>query len=173
MKVFGFPLTKKQERLYHLLLFLARLLLFSVPLYIIIDTSIGLAGLQAVTVGWTVAILAALGLPVTADQFLITVGGASPFRFIISEDCTAWKSGLFFAALVFAVPGGRRRLKALLLGLPLIWLGNLGRIVGSVLVQQAFGTPAALLAHDILWRLGMVALVLGLWALWLHTTKSG
>ena len=164
-------LTKRQERLYHLLLFLVRLLLFSVPLYLIIDFGLNLSGLQQVTVSWTMGILATLGLPVTAENFLVIIGGSTPFRFIISEDCTAWKSMLFFLALVFAVPQGRRRLWALL-GLPVIWFGNLARIVGAVLIQQAFGTPAALLAHDIFWKLGMVALVLGLWWLWLRRSSK-
>ena len=169
-RLFRAPLTERQERLYQLLIFLVRLLLFSVPLYLVIDVGISLSGLQQITVSWTLWLLAALGLPATADAFLITIGGATPFSFFISEDCTAWKSILFFLALVFAVPHGKKRVWAFL-GLPIIWLGNLGRIIGAVLIQQTYGTPAALLAHDIFWRLGMVALVLGLWAVWLKTTK--
>jgi exosortase/archaeosortase family protein len=96
-------------------------------------------------------------------------GSREPFYFMINQDCTGWKSMLFLFALIFAVPGVMlgRRLWGLLFGLVVIWVGNIARVVGVVLAERAHGVQAAMLIHDYLWQAGLIALVLGLWLIWM------
>jgi exosortase/archaeosortase family protein len=164
-------LDKRQRRLYGTLVFLLRLLALSIPLYIII-AFLDLGFLQAWTVSQMVWLLNALGFAAQASGFLITVQPG--FSFFISQDCTAWKSMLFFLALVLAVPKvqWKKRVLGLALGLPVIWIANLSRVVAIVWAQQNYGESAAMLLHDYLWGLGLVALVFVLWLLWLRFAKA-
>ncbi|MBI4176344.1 MAG: exosortase/archaeosortase family protein [Candidatus Aenigmarchaeota archaeon] len=168
-RLFRGRLDEKQARLLNTLYFLVRLLALSAPLYFIISYG-DLYPLQAITASNSALILHGLGYQVAQDGPVVAVSdGLSSFRFFISEDSTAWKSMLFLFALIFAVPKVRikKRLLGILWGLPLVWIGNLGRVVGIVLVERSYGIGAALFWHDFLWRAGLVALVLGLWLVWL------
>ena len=80
---------------------------------------------------------------------------------------------VFLGAMVLAVPAvaWKRRAIGLAIGIPLIYLGNLARIVGIVLAEQAWGYEAAIVTHDWLWRFGLVAIVLGIWILWMRWAK--
>ncbi|MBI4020392.1 MAG: archaeosortase/exosortase family protein [Candidatus Aenigmarchaeota archaeon] len=166
-------LTGRQERLWGVLYFLVRLIILSLPLYLVLSFA-DLYALQAMTAGQSAWLLAGMGYAVSHEGPEVLVGGQSVFRAFISEDSTAWKSMLFLFALVFAVPrvAMRKRLLGLLWGLPLVWIGNLGRVVGIVLVERNYGIEAAMFAHDFLWRVGLVALVLGLWVVWLKTGNN-
>ena len=75
--------------------------------------------------------------------------------------------------MLFAVPGIalRKRLWGLVFGLPTVWIGNIGRVVGVVLAEDAYGKAAALMIHDYLWQLGLIALVLGIWAVWMYWAR--
>lgn len=97
-------LTPQQKRLWETFLFLAKVLVLSVPLYMIIIFSVSLYPLQALDASVSSGILRSLGYAVTQEGATITVGGPNPFSFFLTEDCTAWKSFLFLFALIFAVP---------------------------------------------------------------------
>jgi len=159
-------LTPEQQRLWKTLQFLLRLLALSAPLYLIIFFAADLSALQLAAAGQSAWLLRVLGWSVSQSGPLLTTGD---FTFLINQDCTGWKSVLFLFALIFAVPGIalKKRLTGLAIGFPLIWLGNLGRILGTVFVQAGWGTETALLAHDWGWQLGLVGLVLGIWLAWL------
>ena len=160
-------LTPEQERLWKTLNFLIRMLVLSIPLYLVIFLAVDLSALQLAAAGQSASVLQSLGWTVTQDGVLLRAGD---FLFTINQDCTGWKSMLFLFALLFSVPAVslRKRLIGLAIGLPAVWLGNLLRIIGTVYVQAGFGTETAMLVHDWLWRLGLVALVLGIWAAWLY-----
>ena len=81
---------------------------------------------------------------------------------------------LFLFALIFAVPAIslRKRILGLIIGIPIIWLGNLGRVAGVVLAQGAWGREGAMLIHDWLFQAGLVTLVLGIWLAWLLWAKN-
>jgi len=166
----GIELTSTQQRLWKVFVFLLRLVILSIPLYAIITFSVDLSFMQNIAAGNTYWMLNYAGYSVTQQHTAITVVGDSgdPFMFLIGEDCTAWKSMLFFFALVFAVSGARmkKRLLGLVIGIPLIWIGNLARIFMIVSIQQSFGLDAAMLFHTIFWQIGLVALVLVLWGFW-------
>jgi exosortase/archaeosortase family protein len=162
-------LTPKQQKLWQTLLFFSRFMVLSVPLYIILMFGIDLSFLQYLVAINSYWMFKFLGFPVILNGFGLIVGTVNPFVFFITQDCTGWKSMLFFFALVFAVPKipWKKRMLGLGLGIPLIWLGNLGRILGVVLVERVYGVETALITHDYIWRLGLIALVLLLWIVWL------
>jgi exosortase/archaeosortase family protein len=176
MKI-GFPspegnLTPRQARMWKVLLFLARVAALSLPLYLIIWLGLDLMPLQLAAASQSAWLLGALGYQAVQEGVGITMGNG--FAFFIIPDCTGWKSMLFLFALVFAVPGTalRKRLWGLAAGLPLIWLGNLLRIVGVVWAQSIWGTEAALSLHDTLYQAGLVAMVLAIWFTWLLWEKG-
>jgi len=172
----GKKLNSRQQGLLSALEFLVRLLLLSIPLYVIIGLGINLIALQVAVAGQSGYILQAMGFHVVQNGPFITssIPGGGPFHFLINEDCTGWKSMLFLFALIFAVPGiaMRKRLIGLAIGLPVIWLGNLARVVGVVLAERAYGAENALLLHDYLWQMGMVALVLIIWMAWMRFARA-
>jgi exosortase/archaeosortase family protein len=163
-------LSKKQERQWDLLMFLFRLLVLSVPLYILLSIEGVFYYAQIFNANITAFILNAIGIFTTQDGVMLTiVDPNSPFRFIISEDCTGWKSIMFLFALIFAVKGPKisSRVRGLLGGSLIIFVANVARILGTVFAERAWGTNTALLVHDYLFRFGLVVLVLLLWVGWL------
>lgn len=176
LKIFGYRLNRKQQRLWHILEFIVRLIILSIPLYLIIGFGISLYPLQLAAAGQSGWIMEVMGYSVQQEGAYMTVGGGGPsqdFFFYVNEDCTGWKSMLFLFALVMAVPAiaWRRRGLGLLIGIPVIWLGNLGRVVGVVLAERSYGVETALLVHDYLWQFGLIALVLIIWAGWLFYAR--
>ncbi len=164
----GTKLTAEQERLWDTFIFLAKVLVLSIPLYFVILTGVSLAPLQMLDATVASSILRSIGFPVLQNGALITAGNP-PFTFYLTEDCTAWKSVLFLFALIFAVPAVsmRKRLIGLGLGIPIIWMGNQARIIGVVLAERATNVQFAMLTHDYFWRVFLVLLVLGVWLLWI------
>jgi len=174
-KALGMNLTLRQQKLWDTLLFLLKVLVLSIPLYLIIMLGMSLALLQNLDASVSSGILRAFGYPVQQDGAYITVGSAKPFSFYLTEDCTPWKSFLLLFALVFAVPAVAlaSRLKGLAVGLPLLWLGNQARILGVVFTEQATSVQFAMLTHDYFWRAFLILLVLGVWYLWLKNPSLG
>lgn len=168
-------LTREQKKMWNTIKFLLRLMVFSVPLYIMLWLNLSLLPLQNMIADQITWILAAFGFAVTKNNLILSVGTENPFIFFIGPDCTGWKSMLAFVALIFATmdTGKRKRLFGLVFGIPLIYLGNLFRIVLVVFIERGFGLEAALFFHDWLWQAGLIALVLCLWLVWLKWEKAG
>lgn len=150
--------------------FLVRLIALSAPLYLVL-LFVDLFPLQLAVASASAALLHGLGYGVIQDGALMAVGD---FSFFISPDSTGWKSMLFLAALVIAVPRvpWARRALGLAVGVPLIVAGNLGRVLAIVAVEGSYGLEAALFTHDVLWRFGLVALVLGIWGVWFWRARE-
>lgn len=165
-------LTRDQDKLWRTLQFLLRLLALSIPLYLVIFLALDLTSLQLSVAGATSWALTSLGWSVQQDGILLTANG---FNFILSPDCTGWKSMVFLFALLFATIGVslRKRLLGLLVGVPVIYLGNLARVLGTVFIQASYGTETALLVHDWLWQFGLIALVMAVWIIWLKSWEIG
>jgi len=162
-------LSGRQERLWETFLFLIKVLAFAIPLYLILTFQGILYPLQGMVSHNVYLVLRSLGLQVVRDGFLISIQGENPFIFLVSEDCTGWKSMLFLTALIIAVPKVLRRKRAigLIFGIPLIYLGNLVRILLIVHVEQVHGLEFANVIHDYLWQAGLISLVLVIWVFWL------
>ena len=164
-------LTKKQERLFETLHFIIRFLVLSIPLYLILWLNPAMDAIQYVVADHASWALEALSFPVIRDGLVLSVGSGVPFLVYIGPDCIGWKSALCFIALVLASLGVsmRKRVLGLAIGIPVIYLGNLLRIIVVVLVERSFGLDAALLVHDWLWQAGLIALVLAAWLVWLRS----
>lgn len=169
MRIFRKKLTKKQKRLELTLEFLVRLLILSIPLYVILYFQGMLLPLQELVANHVFWLLKSAGFSVIKDGLMIAVRGGEAFGFFISEDCTGWKSMVFLFALIFAVPKTpmKKRLLGLIAGIPLIYLGNLLRIYWVIMIGKAYGAEAALIVHDLFWHLGLVSLVFVIWIIWL------
>lgn len=168
------PFWKKDdndERLKQTLTFLVKLLILSIPLYLVIWFSIDLYVIQIRAASELEWVLDMAGYDVVRDGASMTVSGGGqdyPFMFFIDEDCTAWKSMLFLFALMVAVPSIRwnRRAVGIAVGLLGLWLGNLFRNVSVVLIERSYGVETAMMIHDWLWRAGLMAMVLVIWLIW-------
>jgi exosortase/archaeosortase family protein len=163
--------SRKQKRLWNIQMFLLRLVLFSIPLYLIILLNIDLSPAQRVIAGQTEWILKSLGFETARDGLLIKVGIENPFIFFIGPDCVGWKSMLFYAALIMATLGVsiRKRILGIAAGIPIIYSGNLARITAVVLIERSYGFDAAMLFHDWLWQAGLMAVILITWLVWLKS----
>jgi exosortase/archaeosortase family protein len=162
-------MTPTNKRLWSTFQFLARFAVLALPLYLILELGISLYVLQLAVADHMYWLFTAWGFPIMQDGILFTLAGDSPFSFVISQDCIGWKSMLLLFALIVAVPkiSNKRRALGLVIGIPLIWIGNLSRIFGIVWAQQTWGTETALFLHDILWQLGLSLLVIVIWSVWL------
>jgi exosortase/archaeosortase family protein len=175
MGIRNLELTGEQRRLWNILQFLIRLIILSIPLYAVLMMAIDLSPLQNTVATHSSNLLGFMGYEVAQEGYHIMVGtGAGAFYFMINEDCTGWKSMLFLFALIFAVPGiaMKKRLLGLVIGIPVIWIGNLMRVIGVVVAEAAWGVDFALTLHDYVYRLGLVALVLITWIAWLRLSRS-
>jgi len=170
-------LGKQERQLKDTLIFLVKLLMLALPLHLIVWLSVGMAPLQEAASSELAWALKGLGYSVEREGFMFFVSGGlpAPFVFYIVEDCTAWKTMLFLAALIVAVPAvaWKRRLVGVALGLPALWLLNLARNVSVVLIERTWGYGTAMAVHDWLWKLGMVLAVLALWLAWWRWARSG
>ncbi len=163
-------LTKGQKRQWEILQFLLRLLVLAVPLYVILWLNPSFLPIQNTVADHSYAILTAMGLDVDRNDLVLTIGTSEPFAIYIGPDCTGWKSTVAYFALLFATLGAsmRKRILGLLVGIPLIYAGNLSRIVVAVLIERTWGREAAMFFHDFLWQVGLIALVIILWLAWLR-----
>jgi len=162
-------LTRPQKKMLASLIFLIKFTALALPLYLIIWLNVSLLPMQVLVSDHVSFLLGLLGYDVVRDGLIITAGSENPFIFYIGEDCTGWKSMLCFLALVLATPHVRlrKRLAGLAAGLPVIYLGNLSRIVAVVFIQRSYGDAAARLFHDWLWQAGLISIVLLAWIAWL------
>jgi len=171
----GIPkgLSPEQARLYRSFVFLVRLVVLALPLYIIIMLGVDMHLLQLAAAAHSALLLNLMGQTVILQGTGITMGNG--FQFFIIDDCTGWKSMILLFALVLAIPGVamRDRGLALLVGIPLVWAANLARIAGIVQAQSAWGTQTALSLHNTLFQAFMVAVVLVIWLAWLLMQKKG
>lgn len=171
----GIEMTEGQEKLWSVLVFLIRLIVLSIPLYLILMFSVDMSPLQYTMAGHSSTVLRSLGYYVVQEGYHITVGTSpNDFYFLIDEDCTGWKSMLFLFALIFAVPriSLKRRLIGMAIGIPIVWAGNLLRVIGVVLAERAYGLEFALNLHDYGYRIGLVVMVLVIWTVWLKLSRE-
>ncbi len=168
-------LAPQQKRMLSLLIFLLRLLVFSVPFYALLTLSSTYSlflPLQLFVASHTSLILNSIGISASQAGTLLIASPGTPseFRFVIDRDCTGWKSLVLLSALIMAVPSVKpdRRALGILAGAVIIWSVNLLRITSAVVVQQSLGREAAFFVHDVLWQFGLTATLLSVWLLWLR-----
>ena len=165
-------MTVMQERLWIVLKFLIVFNLLSIPLHLILYFNVNFYALSFIERAQASFFLNALNMKhslsdvpyglerlpaISVNQQVLAIG----------EPCTALRSIFAFTSLVIASPRKWRSKKSALILLPIIYNANIFRIVTLVIV--GIKAPGILeLVHTILWREGMLALILGLWIYWLN-----
>ncbi len=162
-------LTGTEKGLWETLVFVIRVLIFSVPLHLIMFFSDVLIPLQGLVASNAASVLRAAGYEITRSGIFLAINNSHEFLFAITQDCTGWKSMILLCALLFAVPRveTKKRITGLLAGIPVIYAGNLARIILIVLAEQSYGIEFAMALHDYMWQLGLVLLVMAFWVAWL------
>ena len=153
----------ENKKLKETLTFLTRLLLFSIPLYLVIWLGIDLSFLQETMTKTVFSFLNLIGVSVEREGFTIMLEN---FSFYISKDCTGWKGLLFLSALILSTKSTwKRKATGLVVGLPAFFAFNLLRILFMIWLgmknPELFG-----LFHDFLWQFSMIAVVIILWLMW-------
>lgn len=151
------------EKMKETLFFLLRLLVLSVPLYLIIWLRLDLSFLQEAVTRNVISFLGLAGIPAGREGFLLAARG---FSFYISKDCTGWKGMLFLAALILATKASwKKRAVGLAAGLPAVFAFNLLRII--FMIWLGMSSPELFgVFHDFLWQLSMIGAVILLWLMW-------
>jgi exosortase/archaeosortase family protein len=123
--------------------------------------------LQTVFTNFLASILSFLGYQIkTLDYFLFI--GETEFPIDISRDCIGWKGMYSLFALVMATPTEMKgKLKFLIIGLPFMFLVNIIRVIGTMLIGLNFGLHYIDFIHTFLWQQLMILILLGTWYLWL------
>jgi len=111
-----------------------------------------------------------VGIPATllGNQILLTS------RILqIDLDCTALPIAALYSALVIAYPLPiRMRLLALGVGLPVIAVANLLRLLGVAFASEYLSPDVFIFAHEYLFKIVMVFVVVALWAVWLQIARG-
>jgi exosortase/archaeosortase family protein len=111
-----------------------------------------------------------IGIPATVVGNSILL---SSHTLRIDPDCTAIAIVALYSALVIAYPlAARTRALALVVGIPVILFANLLRLLAVAVASQYLGQAAFAFAHDYLFKVVMVFVVVALWAMWLQIARG-
>jgi len=90
----------------------------------------------------------------------------------IDLDCTGLSIAMVYSALVLAYPlSFKRKMIGLGIGLPALFLVNMARLTAVAQLSGRLGDDLFLFVHDYLFKIGMVAAVIGLWGLYLASAR--
>ncbi|MCK4634783.1 MAG: archaeosortase/exosortase family protein [Candidatus Aenigmarchaeota archaeon] len=153
----------ENKKLSETLIFLTKLLLFSIPLYLVIWLGIDLGFLQETVTKTVFSFLNLMGVSVERQGFLLIFEN---FSVNISKDCTGWKGLLFLSALILSTKASwKKKAAGLAVGLPAFFAFNLLRIL--FMIWLGMKNPELFdLFHDFLWQFSMIIVVLVLWLMW-------
>jgi len=170
-------ILERRRKLLATLIFSIKLNLLVIPLYILIYLDFSLPSLQNFLAYLISLTLSSLKFPVASEgkNIFIFLTESESYRIIhfeISMDCTGWKSMYLLTALVFASSFElKKNLKFLAITLPFLFIINFLRIVSTIAIALIFGFEFFEVTHNILWREGMVFIVVIIWYLWLRKIK--
>jgi exosortase/archaeosortase family protein len=166
---------KSRKKLLKILIFVIKLDLFLIPLFFLLQANLSYEPLQNFLATFITKTLNFFGYKATVDGHYITATFRESIEVIdINMDCTGWKSAYMLLALAVATPfSWKKRLKFLILSIPVIFIINYVRIVSTIAYTQKFGIQYLEVVHNLLWREGLVLAVLAIWILWLWTPKKG
>lgn len=164
------PETPRQRKLHELLRFFGRLLavglVFRLLLWIYPDTT----GFQTFLAQLITGIMNLIGYDFSVSGIRIITPGVD---YLITQDCTGWKSGMALIGLVYASAGSlRRNYRFLMLGLGGIFVANLIRVITTIVLAES-GILSFDIVHGFLWRWGLTAVVFGLWLVWFRGLEDG
>jgi len=166
---------KSRKKLFAVLLFVIKLDIFLIPLFLLLRADFAYEPLQDFLASAVSSTINLLGYAATSNGHYISVAFEKSVTIIdITMDCTGWKSAYALIALTAATPfAWKRKLKFLLLSIPAIFFINYLRITSTIYYAQRLGLEYLDVIHSLLWREGLVLAVLILWVLWLWRAKKG
>lgn len=158
-------LDERQRRLLAALRFLAVFTALATPLYLLLAVGWEGTWLRHRMASAAVTGLHVLGVEAGRNGAFIEAG---TFLIDVTRDSTGWKSVLALTALIVATPASwRRRIQGIVIGAGFIAVANVARIVTTVYAAVVHQVPYELL-HTVLWRWGLVGVVLVTWMVWLY-----
>ena len=176
-------ISKFNRKLLVIMKFVLLLNLISLPLYIANYTIDDFGELQVAIAEICNRLLNAVGYEtVTQGNVILTVADNSLLRFSISRDSTGWKSVYALVALVMASPIvlnkkirfvllPKQKLIFLSMTLPIIFIANIFRVATTIGISISYGFSYFGLVHDLLWSVGMIGVVLGIWLIWIRRQR--
>ncbi|MBW6451784.1 MAG: exosortase/archaeosortase family protein [DPANN group archaeon] len=162
--------TEKQKRLFDVLIFLLKFLILALPMYLIIWSGIEFTSIIRLT-SYAVAVVLSFftgSFSYDGSLFILnTLTGELGVEII--KDCIGWKSFLALVGLIFATRKVKLkpRLLGVLIGIPVIFIGNVIRLVTTMYFTIIYGISFFDIIHSFLWEWGLVLFVLALWIVWL------
>ncbi|MBC5793068.1 MAG: exosortase/archaeosortase family protein [Nanohaloarchaea archaeon] len=160
------PENEKQRKLLETSKFIGKLVLAGIIFQILLFLGVDLEPFQELLAHITSSLLSFLGIDFTVQGYLLV---GETVDYLITRDCTGWKSVAAFTGLMFASEG-HRNWKYLASGVLLIQLVNVLRIVTTVYLSYT-GIISFDIIHSIFWRWGLTFVVLVLWGLWLFESR--
>ena len=120
--------------------------------------------LQLVTARLTAWLVAASGLPLTLAGVEIFLGNS---HWEVTPECTALSAVFVFLAFVLVYPTSfRAKLKAVLVGIPFLFVANISRLFGLAWVSHLLPQQVDLF-HDYVWQVVFLLLVVLMWLAWI------
>ena len=158
-----------RKNLIEIVNFIIKLNILAIPLWFLIYIDFSLPLVQIFIAHAVQRTLVVLGTQASVEGFFITV--ASHLKFMIIEinvDCTGWKSLYALTALTIATPffAAKNKTKFLIIALTILFVINFLRIVTTVEIGVLFGLERMWVVHTLLWREGLIAIVIIMWYLW-------
>ncbi len=160
------PENERQRKLFETSGFIGKLLLAGLFFQLILFLGLDLEPFQELLARITSSLLGFLGIDFAVQGYLLV---GESVDYLITRDCTGWKSVAAFSGLMFASEG-HRNWKYLISGIVLIQLANILRIVTTVYLSYS-GIISFEIIHSIFWRWGLTFVVLVLWGLWLRERR--
>ena len=91
----------------------------------------------------------------------------------VDTQCTGYTLAVLYIALVLAYPlGAKLRVLAIAIGLPLLFLANVGRLAIVAFASERLADQPFQLMHDYLMEFGMVFVLIMIWAVWLALARD-
>ncbi|MBD3312548.1 hypothetical protein GF352_03805 [archaeon] len=158
------------KKLLTLLKFLVVFNLLAIPLHLIIFFNVNLYPLAYLERSQVSFFLTVFGvrhglLDVSYETGLLPAIDLEKKVLVIGEACTAIRSMLAFAALVIASPKSWSHKRKAWVFIPVIYGANIFRMVSLAFVSLSFPSLFDLF-HILLWREGLILLILGSWIYW-------
>ncbi len=169
---------KKKERLIKklksVLIFLAIFNLLAIPLYFALYNDFSFRPLQELNANLVAGTLKTIGYNAYADGISVVLQSDGITRNIdISWDSSGWKSMYAVASLILATPVSRlaRKMGFAAAAVGIIFLVNYLRILTTIWISAKFGFDLFDVIHTILWREGLIMVVVAVWLGWVAMEK--
>lgn len=162
--------NERQQKLYELIKFFSRLFLVGIALRGILWIYPDTTGFQAFNADIIAGVMNLMGYDFSVNGIRILTPGID---YIISQDCTGWKSGMALIGLVYASTGRlRKHYRFVLLGLAAVFIANIIRVVTTIILAES-GLVSFEIVHGFLWRWGLTAIVFAVWMVWFKGLEDG